>query len=200
MPGGSRNWPSDNCRMSKAPTIHHQSGFTYLGLLFAVMAMGLSMALASEVWTTSQQREKENELLFIGHQFREAIRLYYETSPGGNKVFPHSLEELLQDPRFPEIRRHLRRVFADPMTGSTDWGIVTSEHGGIEGVYSLSVGAPVKTANFDAADTEFAGKQSYAEWKFVYVPSSNPVPAAAEEGEGENLGDPDADPPLPQDG
>jgi len=33
------------------------------------------------------------------------------------------LEELLEDPRFPNTVRHLRKPFADPMTGQAEWGL-----------------------------------------------------------------------------
>lgn len=164
----------------------HQNGFSYLGLLFAIAVAGLTLALAGEVWNTNRQREKELELLFIGHQFRAAIRSYYEFSPSAGSEFPHALEDLLLDPRSPGVRRHLRRIYADPMTGSSQWGLVLNESGTIQGVYSLSGQAPVKTANFNADDREFQGKATYRDWKFEYTPqgASNLLKSGGEEGNG----------------
>lgn len=160
-----------------------QLGFTYLGLLFAVVVMGLTLTLASEVWSTNRQREREQELLFIGHEFREAIGRYYELTPSAAKTFPPALDDLIQDPRFPDIQRHLRRVYVDPMTGSEEWGLVLSEKGGIQGVYSLSNAMPIRTGNFDEMDRDFTGKLTYSDWKFIYDPQKAKEMAAEKSGQ-----------------
>jgi len=50
----------------------------------------------------SRQREKEKELLYVGDQFREAIALYYQRTPGTVKRYPEKLEELLEDKALPQ--------------------------------------------------------------------------------------------------
>lgn len=147
-----------------------QAGFSYFGVLFLVAMTGLAVASFVTVTSFERQRERETELLFAGHQFREAIRLYYESSPGGGKRYPPNLQALLQDPRTPNIRRHLRRIYPDPITGKPDWGLVEAPGGGVMGVFSLSTQAPIKTSNFEAADEGFTGARAYADWKFAYVP------------------------------
>ena len=159
-------------------------GFTYLGLLFIVAIMGLVMALAAQVWETNVRREKERELLFVGNQIRQAIGSYYAEMPDGVKRYPQRLEDLLQDNRFPSVKRHLRRLYRDPVTGSAEWGLVSSGEGGIQGIYSVSSLAPLKQAGFDTADMGFENKLHYSEWKFVYVPSQS---ASVESGEDEQL-------------
>jgi len=72
------------------------AGFTYIGVLVLVAMMGMALALASELWHTAQKREKEQELLFIGNQFRRAIAMY-SANGGGNL---QRLEDLLKDPGF----------------------------------------------------------------------------------------------------
>ena len=145
------------------------SGFTYIGLLIFIALMGIGLALVGQVWHTAMQREKEKELLFVGDQFRTAIIKYYEGSPGGVKKFPTSLEELLDDRRYPATKRHLRKVYRDPMTGEARWGLVESPTGGIMGVYSLSKSAPRKIAGFRDRDEAFTDATSYADWKFGYT-------------------------------
>jgi type II secretory pathway pseudopilin PulG len=152
-----------------------QGGLTYLALLFVVAVMGATLALGGVVWQTAQQREKELELLFVGHQFRQAIASYYHASPGGVQRYPLELADLMKDPRFPGVRRHLRRVYADPMTGKTDWGVLRSFDGGIIGVHSLSEQAPIRAHFPVGPDREFTGKTRYADWKFVYLPSVSPA-------------------------
>ena len=145
------------------------TGFTYLGILFAIAIMGVALAAAGSFWHTAQQREKERELLFIGNQYRQAISLYYEKSPGGGKQFPKALENLLQDNRHVTTQRYLRKIYRDPITNSKTWGIVEGPGNTIMGVYSLSEDTPIKQGNFDEINQTFAGKAHYSDWKFVYT-------------------------------
>lgn len=147
-----------------------QSGFTYLGLLFLIAVMGLALAATGTVASMERQREKEKELLFVGGQFRQAIARYYERSPGGLKQYPPSLEALLQDARYPGTHRYLRKVYPDPITGRSDWGLVEGPGNAVMGVYSLSNKKPLKIGHFNEADQAFEGKTAYADWKFVYIP------------------------------
>jgi type II secretory pathway pseudopilin PulG len=157
-----------------------QSGFTYLTVLFVVAFMGLGMAMAGKVYRTTVLREREAELLWVGHQYRAAIEAY--TKRGGG-LYPRALDDLLKDPRDPGVRRYLRKLYPDPVTGSEEWGVVKAPDGGIMGVYSRSEGAPLKVAGFRIADTAFADAAKYSDWKFVYVPgvpgAALPVPQAA---------------------
>ncbi|HKQ25103.1 MAG TPA: type II secretion system protein [Burkholderiales bacterium] len=137
-------------------------------MIFIVL-MGIGLALAGQVWHTAMQREKEKELLFVGDQFRTAITKYYEGSPGGVKKFPNSLQDLLEDRRYPTTKRHLRKIYRDPMTNEARWGLVESPTGGIMGVHSLSTGAPRKVAGFHDRDEAFTDAASYADWKFGYA-------------------------------
>jgi hypothetical protein len=63
----------------------------------------------------------------------------------------------------------LRKVYRDPMTGASAWGLVEAPGGGIRGVYSLSRDKPAKIANFDTADSDFERAASYVDWKFVFA-------------------------------
>lgn len=145
-----------------------QGGFTYLGLLFAVALAGIVLATTGVLWSTERQREKERELLAIGEEFRRAIGNYYERSPGTVKRYPAKLEDLTKDNRFLGMRRHLRQVYRDPVTGNADWALIPAPEGGIMGVHSLSTVEPIKQGNFPPRFAEFEGKRSYADWRFVY--------------------------------
>src|SRR6267154_459422 len=164
-----RAWSSTSRAAPKAPDAtenpmssgrgRSQRGFTYLVAMFAVAIAGLLLSVTSEVSSHSRQREKEKELLYVGGQFREAIALYYQRTPGAVK-------------RYPE------KVHADPMTGKSQWGTIAAPGGGIMGVYSLSDQRPIKSANFDTRDETFAGGQRYSDWKFLYEP---PVSSAGDQ-------------------
>lgn len=166
----------------------YQRGFTYLAVLFMVAIMGAVLGATAVVWRTMNQRDKEQELLFIGHEFRRAIGQYYERTPGKAKQFPKKLEDLLEDKRQTTLTRHLRKLYVDPFSASKEWGLVQGPKDTITGVYSLSRLMPVKSGNFAEEDEDFEGASSIAGWKFVYTapapsataPTPNPVtPASA---------------------
>lgn len=143
-----------------------QAGFTYVGLLFAVVILGLMLTAASRVWSLSEQRERETQLLFIGDEFRAAIAGYFAF---GHR-YPQSLQELLDDQRSPVPRRYLRRLYHDPMTGDMDWTLLPAPGGGIMGVASKSKRAPIKRARFKLVDFAFEGADCYCLWQFIYQP------------------------------
>jgi len=159
----------------------YSRGFTYLAVLFLVAIMGAVLGATAVVWKTMNQRDKEQELLFIGHEYRRAIGLYYERTPGAAKQFPKKLEDLLEDKRQTTLTRYLRKRYNDPFGADKEWGIVQGPGGTIMGVYSLSDKTPIKTGNFDADDKEFASKTSFQDWKFVYQSKATlttPIPGA----------------------
>ena len=141
-----------------------QRGFGYLLVLFALAALGLLLAGAGQVWHTAQLRENEAELLFIGNQFRLALGSYQQATPEGTPQLPLKLEELVEDRRFPVPRRHLRKLYRDPMTGKAQWGLVKAG-GRIIGVHSLSDGRPLKFY-FPESNAVFEGAVRYDQWVF----------------------------------
>jgi type II secretory pathway pseudopilin PulG len=158
-----------------------QRGFTYVGLLLAVALAGVALAAAGMLWSTTAKRDKEAELLFVGDQFRRAIGSYYEGTPGA-KRYPQRLADLLEDKRLAVTRRHLRQIYADPMTGQPDWDLVRLPDGAIGGVHSRSEATPLKVANFAPSDESFANAASYRDWVFAYAPQGGggaAKPAAA---------------------
>jgi len=151
----------------------NEGGFTYLTILFVIAFMGLVLALTGEIWHTAALRDKEAQLLYVGSQYRRAIERYYLSGP---RQYPRTLEDLLKDPRKPNVERYLRRIYFDPVTGSTEWGVVKAPDGGIRGVYSQSEDKPIKTAGFDLRNKAFEGAEKYSDWKFVYDPAAQQAP------------------------
>ncbi len=154
-----------------------ERGFTYIALLVLIAIMGAALAAESEVWSMAMKREKELQLLFEGHQFRNALNTYYYSRGGAPGRFPTSLEDLLKDPRYPDTRRYLRKIYTDPITGSASWGMVKGPDGEIYGVYSLSEEEPAKKGNFSLDDAAFEGKKKYSDWKFMISARGFQVPA-----------------------
>jgi type II secretory pathway pseudopilin PulG len=151
-------------------------GFTYLTILFVVALMGIGLALVGQMWNTSARREREAELLQVGNEYRKGIERYYLSGP---RQYPRALADLIQDPRQPGVVRHLRKLYVDPITNKTEWGLVRSDDGGIAGVYSLSEEEPLKLAGFAVRDASFEGKSKYSDWQFIAAPGAAAGVAAA---------------------
>lgn len=148
----------------------HAHGFTYVGLLIVIAIISLAATSSVQLGAIAQRRQVEDELLFVGLQYKRAIRSYFEAAPpGAPSAAPPRLEDLLRDPRFPYPKRHLRRLYPDPLTGKNDWALIRTLDGqGILGVHSRSKESPIRIDNFPDEFFHFKGKQRYADWVFVY--------------------------------
>lgn len=149
-------------------------------ILLAVLVMLALVAYASQgmLMDTSrqQQRANEEELLFVGEQYRQAIESYLRATPNGVRRYPASLEDLVADNRFPQPRRHLRKLFRDPMSPQTDWVLIKMGTSLI-GVRSQSKGEPFRKAGFTSKQENFASAQAYSDWEFK-VANALPPPQA----------------------
>ena len=146
-------------------------GFSYIGLMIFIAISGIALAGVGIVWGQDQQREREKELLFVGEQFRQAIGSYYENTPSNIKQYPNKLEDLLQDNRLPNLKRHLRKVYNDPITNSSNWGLEIQQSQ-IIGIYSLSDLKPIKKKGFPNLYQKFSDFSKYSDWKFIYTPGT----------------------------
>ena len=145
-----------------------EAGFTYVGLVVFVAILGLVGAATVKVDGLLRRAAAERELLEIGAAFSEALRSYAAATPRGFPTAPPTLQDLLKDPRFPGTRRHLRKIFVDPVTGKDEWGVLyQGDKVGVLAVYSLSQAQPLKVANFDARFQNFENKEHLSEWKFT---------------------------------
>ena len=185
-------------------------GFTYLGLLFLIALLGLTAAMAGSASSVMDQRERERELLFVGREYRIAIDRYRQAHAAQPQPYPTELRQLLGGATSEALRapRFLRRLYADPMTDSLEWGLVRSPQGGILGVYSRSTQRPVRTRGVYAEDAIAFGKAlSYRDWVFGVGGPPNAAagpgvaPPASEENEegAPPLKWPDGHPPIPTD-
>lgn len=144
-----------------------ENGFVYLWALFAVVLAGIVMAGAGQVWQAKAQREKEAELLHVGEQFRKAIMSYYNA---GTKQFPESLEELLEDKRTVTVKRHLRKIYTDPLTNTTEWGIIEESTSG----NNVTPNAPPASGNNPLLNAQSAAG-SISPASGSAMPDSSPV-------------------------
>jgi type II secretory pathway pseudopilin PulG len=153
-------------------------GFTYVGLIILVAIIALVAAATIRVGAALQRAQAERDLLHIGEQFSDALKSYAAATPAGQPQQPPTLKDLLKDPRFPGIRRHLRKIFIDPVTGRAEWGVIyLADNKGVLGIHSLSPARPVKVGNFPARFLAFDGKEKISEWVFTWNGQA-PTPAA----------------------
>lgn len=144
-----------------------QRGASLLLLLVVVSLLGLAAAKAGQTWQAIMQQAREAELLWRGEQYLRAVKSFYAVKHGAQQMFPNSLDDLLKDPRFPGTVRHLRRIYADPMTGG-EWELIKDPAERIIGVRSTSDLEPFKKDGFSKELDDLKSKSSYREWEFVY--------------------------------
>lgn len=147
-----------------------QEGFSLVFALMLVVLLGIFAVAGARSYTKASRRAAEEELLFRGRQYMDAIGRYHRFQ--GRMQYPTALEALLKDPRTPATVRHLRKLYPDPVTGDPFEPVKTRE-GWVIGVRSASERKPEKEADFPPGLETFAGKTKYREWEFVYRP---PVP------------------------
>jgi type II secretory pathway pseudopilin PulG len=166
----------------KAP----QSGLAFLSLMFAIVVIGIVATSALQWGTAYSQRDAEAQLLFVGEELQQALARYANATPVGLPRSPASLQELLRDPRYPGVVRHLRQLYIDPFTGNADWAVIQDPFGRIVAVHSRSKLKPLKTTDFELPLGHLQDRKAkaYDEWLFwgpgmsaALVPPSIPSPA-----------------------
>jgi type II secretory pathway pseudopilin PulG len=156
------------------------AGFTLIAAMVAVTIIGIMLGATGQSWTMFMKREREEELLFRGMQYRDAIIRWNNggkipsTLPGAiqpvlqNKKPLMDLKDLLQDPGSAGTVKYLRQLYKDPITGK-DFVPIPDANKNIIGVASSSEDKPLKTSNFPEELKVFlADKKKYSEWQFVY--------------------------------
>lgn len=99
-------------------------GYALIMLMIVVFALTVGVLIALPIWQTQVRRENEQELIFRGKQYVEAVRLYQMKYPG---TFPQSFEDLVEE-------KCIRRLYKDPMTKEGRWNVIlqTSQVGETE--------------------------------------------------------------------
>jgi type II secretory pathway pseudopilin PulG len=92
-----------------------EGGYSLVVLVVAVTVLNILVAAMLPLWSTAIKREKEEELVFRGFQYAEAIRVYHQRY----QSYPTKLEQLL------EVKpRCIRQLWKDPMTEDGKWGLI----------------------------------------------------------------------------
>jgi type II secretory pathway pseudopilin PulG len=125
-------------------------------VLMVLLIMGISTAVIGPVWHTELRREKEEELLFRLGAYRRAIAQY--RADRGRP--PRELKDLLEDRGQLQVKRYLRRLYPDPMTGKPDWKVdyIADRTGSVLGV------ADIHSSSTKEALRAIKGKPKYSDW------------------------------------
>jgi type II secretory pathway pseudopilin PulG len=150
-----------------------QCGFTYIAVLVAMLILSLATKGVMTYVSHQAQREREADLLRIGQTYARAIDAYYQATPGSVKRWPTALEDLLEDRRLVAVVRHMREVYPDPITRSLQWDLIRAPDGGIAGVRSTSMLAPIRMGAVELDGMTLPPATRYADWDFVYTPGVN---------------------------
>jgi type II secretory pathway pseudopilin PulG len=178
-------------RLIRTPIYVHRNvrGFAYIALLVAIIIIGISLGAAGKYWSNVMLRDKEEELLYRGDQYRRAIERYVSAIPG-SQAYPQRIDDLLTDNRTATGKRHLRQKYKDPISGEDFVEIRNTLDKSIIGVRSPSEKEPLKKAGFpDIYNSTqvvarpgypdgynvFTGKTKYSEWLFVATVTSAPT-------------------------
>ena len=94
------------------------AGYNLVILVVLVAVMNILVAAALPVWSNVIKREKEEELIFRGLQYAEAIRVFQQR----HGRLPVRLDELLEvEPR------SIRQLWTDPFRDDGQWGVVMAQ-------------------------------------------------------------------------
>jgi type II secretory pathway pseudopilin PulG len=151
-----------------------QRGFVLIGILIVLSLAALAAVQSGQHLSDTRQRANEEDLLYVGEQYRQAIESYWRQSPNGLRSLPARLDDLVLDPRFPQPRRHLRKLYVDPIAPEVPWGVIMLGKA-VVGVYSQAEGVPFRQAGFSDVQVGFDNAQRYADWRFNFT-----VPAPAQ--------------------
>lgn len=94
---------------------NREAGYNLVMLMVAITILNILVAISLPAWSQAIRREKEEELIFRGLQYAEAIRVFQMRY----QRFPNRLEELV------EVKpRCIRQLWKDPMTEGGKWGLI----------------------------------------------------------------------------
>lgn len=152
-----------------------QSGLLLVGVLIALALAALGASFVGQRLHDSRAREAEEDLLWVGEQYRSAIESYWRNSPGTVRTLPTRLDDLVRDPRFPQPRRHIRKLYPDPTDPQRPWELI-QQGNALLGVHSRSLDEPFRTAGFSDKQAGFDAAKTLADWQFVFRPITASAP------------------------
>ncbi len=87
-----------------------EEGYVLFGIAIGLVILGISLTTAVPLWEKVVQRDREQELIFRGYQYMQAVQLYQTKFPG---AFPPTVDILVE-------QKFLRRAYKDPFSTTED--------------------------------------------------------------------------------
>ncbi len=94
----------------------NERGFTLAGALTILAVIAVFWALTLPLWARIKQHDNEQELIFRGNEYIEAIGRYHQKYG----TYPPDLETL-------QKLKFIRKLYVDPMTKSGKWKVLHPE-------------------------------------------------------------------------
>ncbi len=92
-----------------------ESGYILFGITILLVILGISLVAAVPLWQKAVQREREQELIFRGYQYMQAIERYQRKYPG---AYPPNVDVLVEE-------KFLRKAYKDPLGGEKgEWSVL----------------------------------------------------------------------------
>jgi type II secretory pathway pseudopilin PulG len=91
----------------------NQQGYTLVAALVFLAILVIFLAMSVPLWSKVKQRDNEQELIFRGQEYMEAIGRYHAKFG----AFPPDLETL-------QKLKFIRKLYPDPMTKSGKWKVL----------------------------------------------------------------------------
>ena len=106
--------------LTKHSPRRREAGYNLVILVMAVAILNIMVVAMLPLWSTQIRREKEEELIFRGLQYAEAIRIFQNRF----QRLPTKLDELV------EVKpRCIRQLWKDPMTEGGKWAVIYQGQG-----------------------------------------------------------------------
>jgi len=171
-----------------------KKGYLVIMLMMAVFVLSIGLMIAVPFWQTEVKREKEEELIFRGKQYVEAVRRYVLKNPGR---FPSTMKELLE-------KKFIRKLYKDPMTATGEWNVIlnpassgAASSSGEAQVYLVpekalsSVRQPiilgVASSSSNTSVKIYNDQETYDKWLFYYGQDPKKLPKIIRYGEEKKL-------------
>lgn len=158
-----------------------EAGYTLVSLIAAMAVSSILMATIAPTWRYLVIRDREEELIFRGEQYKEAIERYNAKFNG----LPLKLEDLVKE-------RCIRRLYKDPMT-KDDFELIYATPAGntresklpADDLRRVTMTGPgssslpiigVVSRSQDQAIRKYQDKELYREWEFIAGTSQQQQP------------------------
>jgi len=99
--------------------VRREAGVLLVALMVGMTVMMILLTASAQSWTAVMKREREEELIFRGNQYINALKAYGADHGG---TYPTELKALME--KGPKGIRYLRQPFGDPFDPKGKWNLI----------------------------------------------------------------------------